>query len=319
VELIIIFIAISLHDAIHNLDLFYFGSKLRYSTEVRSRELLFSEKSELVLLDEMLEAVRLPAFENEVFVQVFSLIVELHQTGDKTIYNKLKHLIFGHLSHFNVGEKFDIINFTNNYCVIKYNQGEHKYLNEIFELYEYGLKQEIWTADGIIEHTMFYNIVVIACNLERYNWVKTFILQYAECLRKEVREDMKILALCRLEFSMGNFEKTLELLRDIEIVDVMRNISAKVFQLRCYYELENYEDVFYDACNAFTQFCRRRRELGASTKERHLNFIKFLRRLYQARLYNKEGKTALFKDLENQPIVFKPWLREKIQEDVKEK
>lgn len=308
----------SLDDAIHNLDLFYFGSKLRYCTEVRSRELLFSEKSELILLDEMLEVVRLPAFENEVFVQVFSLIVELYQTGEKAIYDELKETIFSKLNRFSVTEKLDIISFVNNYCIIKYNQGEKEYLNEAFNIFKYGLKQGIWTANGIIDHTIFYNIVILACNLEQYEWTESFIRQYTKCLREEVRTDIRIMALCRLEFSMGNFEKTLGLLQNMEIVDVMRSISAKIFQLRCYYELEGYEDVFYDACNAFTQYCRRKKEIGASTKERHLDFVKFLKRLHKAKYYQKEGKAKLLQNLENQSTVFKAWFQKKIQEDVKD-
>lgn len=309
----------SLNDAIHNLDLFYFCSKLRYSSEVRSRELLYSEKSELVLLNEMLEAVQLPLFENEVFINFFSLIVELYQTDRKTIYDKLKQLIFGDLEYFSTTEKLDIIHLAVNYCIVKYNQGENEYLPEIFDLYQYGLIQGVWMADGSIEHTVFDNIISIACKLERYKWAEAFIRQYAQFLRKEVRRDIETMALCRVEFSMSNFEKTLELLRDINFVDVMRNISAKVLQLQCYYELENYEEVFYDSCNAFTQYCRRKKVIGMDTKERYLGFIKFLKRLHQAKHYGKEKQEVLIQHLEKHPIAFKAWLEKKIREDVKTK
>jgi|GEM_PF-1996049 len=307
----------SLHDAIHNLDLFYFSSKLRYSSEVRSRELLFSEKSELVLLDEMLEAVQLPAFENEVFVQVFSLIVSLYQTSDKTTYHTLKELIFSNLNHFNEIEKFDIIQGIVNYCIMKYNKGENEYLIEIFDLYEYSLMEGVWTTEGIIVHIVFDNIVAIACTLERYEWGESFICQYAQYLREDIKVSIETMAMCRLEFSKGNFERTLELLQNVDFVDVTLNVNAKVFQLRCYYELENYEEVFYDACNAFTQYCRRNKVISKATKERRLGFVKFLKRLHQAKYYQKEGRAALMQHLGKQPVSNKIWLEKKIREDVK--
>lgn len=307
----------SLHNTIHNLDLFYFCNKLRYSSEVRSREFSFSQKSEGVLLDEILKAVQLPVFEKEILIQIFSRIVVLY--SEKQAYASLKDLIFSSLHHFNNAEKLDVINFINNYCIQSYNQGESEYLTEIFDIHAYGLKQGIWMSDGVIEHTVFDNIVAIACNLERYEWTKSFIDQYAEYLREEVRANVSMMALCRLEFSKGDFEKTLELLRDTDFVDVNHNIRAKVFQLRCYYELESYEEAFYDACNAFTQYCRRNKVMSKLAKERHLRFISFLKRLRQAKYYGKENKVTLLQNLNKQSIVSKDWLEKKIGEDIRDK
>jgi len=260
----------SLHNAIHNLDLFYFCSKLLYGSEVRLREAFLSEKSELVLLDEILEVVQLPVFKNEAFLRIFSLIIKLYQKDDKSIYNEIKPLIYNSLHLFNTDEKLDIISFINNYCIIKYNQA-------------------------------------------------SFIHQYGQYLREEIRTDIRTIALCRLEFSMGNFEKTLEHLRNMDFVDVTNSVSAKVFQLRCYYELDGYEEVFYDACNAFTQYCRRNKVIGKLTKERHLEFIKFLKKLHQAKYYRKNNKKILLHDFKKQPILFKDWLEEKIREDIRDK
>jgi len=44
----------SLENTLNNLDLFYFSVKLRYSSEVELRQLMFSEENKLTLLDEIL-------------------------------------------------------------------------------------------------------------------------------------------------------------------------------------------------------------------------------------------------------------------------
>jgi len=309
----------SLENVIDNLDAFYFSAKFRYGSEVRLRELHLAEKSELILLEEMLEAVKHPLFESKSFVHIFSTIIHLYETKNRALYDKLKSLIFENFEQFSVKEKLDMVTLANNFCILECNQGKSEYYVEIFELYEYGLNNGIWITDGIMDYAVFDNIVTVACNLKKFDWVDTFIKTYSKDLREDVQESVKTMALCRLEFSMNNFEKTLELLRDVEFVDVQYNINAKVFQLRSYYELDGYEVLFYDACNAFAQYCRRNKVIGNQQRELCLTFISFIKRLHQAKYQRTEGKKELLERLEKTPTILSGWLREKIEQDIKDK
>lgn len=307
----------SLEKTIDNLDLFYFGVKFRYSSEVRFRELYLSEKSELILLDEMLAAVKYPVFASASFVQIFAMIVRLYQTHDRAVYDELKTLIFSNFDQFSGPEKFDMITMTNNFCIMESNRGKTEYLIEIFEIFEYGLEQGIYTPDGHIDHAVFDNIVGIACKLKKYEWGENFVQHYSKYLREEVSESVKIMALCRLEFAMGNFEKVLELLRDVEFVDVQYSVNAKAFCLRSYYELKDYDTLFYDACSAFAKYCRRNKVLSQQFKTLNLNFVSFIKRLYQAKNLQSGKQEDLLKKLEETPLPFANWFREKIKQDVK--
>lgn len=308
----------SLESAINNLDLFYFGKKFMYCSEIRLREMHLSDKSELILLDEMLETVKHPIFKNKTLIHIFSNIIYLYETKNKVLYDELKLLIFENFDQFNTEEKLDIVKMTNNFCLLEYNQGKSEYLIEIFELYEYGLNHNIWITEEVMDHAIFDNIVGAACNLKKFDWVEIFIKKYSVDLREEVRESVKIMALCRLEFSMNNFEKTLELLRDVEFVDIQYNLNAKVFQLRSYYELDGYEVLFYDACNAFAQYCRRNKVIGKQHRELYLSFISFVKRLHQAKYQRTEGKKELLERLETTPAISSSWLKEKIENDIKD-
>ncbi len=307
----------SLEKTIHNLDLFYFGVKFRYSSEVRFRELYLSEKSDLVLLDEMLQAVERPVFSAAPFVQIFAMIVRLYQSHDRAIYDELKSLIFNNFQQFSESEKFDMITMANNFCIMESNRGKMEYLIEIFELFDYGLQQGIYTPDGHIDHTVFDNIVGIACRLEKYEWVEDFIRYHTKYLRDEVRESVRIMAWVRLEFALDNFEKVLELLRDVEFVDVQYSVNAKAFCLRSYYELEGYDALFYDACSAFAKYCRRNKVISIQFKTLNLNFVSFIKRLYQAKILQNENREQLLKKLEETPLPYASWFREKIERDLK--
>jgi len=308
----------SLEDTIDNLDLFYFSSKFRYSSEVRLREMYLADKSKLVLLDEMLKILDNPLFENKAFIHIFSTIVHLYETKSREVYDELKKLIFENFAQFSVEERFDMVNQAINFCTWQYNQGKGEYAIEIFEMYEYGLEQGIWITEGEMPHTVFDNIVIIACRLKKNEWAEAFIKKYAYSLREDVKESVKIMALCRLEFSMNNFEKTLELLRDVEFVDINYNLYAKIFQLRSYYELDGYEVIFYDACNAFAQFCRRNKVIKNEYKALYLNFISLIKKLHQAKYYRKAGKKQLLEELGDTSVVFSDWFRQKIEQDVKD-
>jgi len=307
----------SLEKTIQNLDYFYFGMKLRYSSEVRFRELYLSEKSELVLLDEILEIARHPTFTKEGLIHVFSTIVRLYQTKNKVDYDTLKLLIINHFDEFGGSEKFDILTMANNFCIMEYNQGKTDYLTEIFGWYEYGLTHGVWTAGGHIDHQAFDNIVSVACRLKKSDWTVMFIRKHAKYLRDEVRESVKTMAWCRLELSRNNCEAILELLRDVEFVDVRYSLTAKAYQLISYYELSGYEVVFYDACSAFAKYCRRNTVIGKQSKELNLNFVAFIKRLYQAKHQQTETKKDLLEKLTNTSLPFSDWLQEKVEQDIK--
>ena len=306
----------SLKNAIDNLDLFYFGTKLRYSSEVRLRELTFSEKSELILIDEILREVEVnPIFDNKPFILIFATIVRLYETKEKHVYDSLKTMIYEFFGQFSAVEKLDIVTMANNFCIMEYNQGKDEYLIEIFDLYKYGLEHGTWTVDGQMDHSVFDNIVILACCLEKFEWVREFIDKYVIFLHDDVKENVKIMALCRLEFSMDNFEKTLEMLRDVEFIDVRYNINARLFMIRCYYELEHIS--FQHACNAFDQYCRRNKVINEENRKQYLNFGKFVQKLYKARYHRTKSKGDLLSELEKTPITLRDWLKKKIQQDIK--
>jgi len=306
----------SLENGIRNLDIFYFGIKLKYSCEIRFRELQLSERSELILLDEMMKTTTHPLFKDKPLVQVFSTIVQLYSQRDKSTYSQLKTLIFEYFYQFDEIEQRDIVNFVNNFCILEYNKGQAEYLTEIFEWYEYGLNHNIWIAEGHIRHTIFDNIVVIACDLHKFEWVGQFIKMYSKYLREDVEESVKAMAECRLAFTQNKFEHVLKLINGIKFIDSSYKINLESYALRCYYELEGYEDAFYSKCEAFDRRCRRDRVVSKEHKQLVLNFISIIQLIHEAK-YTGCNKKELLKKLKEKPAIFSRWLTKIIERDIK--
>ncbi len=307
----------SLKEFLENLDAFYFSSKFLYSAEMRFRELYFAEKSELILLDDMLEKVKHKSFEDKHLVHVFCLIIHLYQTRDETVYNELKALIFQHFHTFSKSEQLEMILMANNFSIMEFNQGKTEYALEIFKLYQYGLEHNVWIAEGYINNDNFDNIVNTACLVGKFDWAKTFINHYSQYLREEIKETTRLLGLSRIAFEINDFEETINLLRSVEFIDIHDNIRAKRLQIRCYYELDNYHDTFEDACNAFAQYCRRNKIMGQEIKSINLTFINFIRKLHHAKHYMSADKNTLLADLDKGSLPFTKWFRKKIEHDLK--
>jgi len=306
----------SLENTIENLDLFYFGAKLRYACEIRLRELHLSDKSELILLDEIMHTIKHPLFEGKPLIQVFSAIVWLYRERGKSIYDQLKILIFEHFDEFDKLEQRDIVGFVNNFCILEFNKGQTEYLIEIFEWHEYGLNHNIWVTEGHIEHAVFDNIVFIACRLSKFEWVEHFIKAYSKYLREDVGESVKTMAKCRLAFAQNKFEQVLELLNGIEFINNMYKIHSEGYILQCYYELEGYEDAFYSKCEAFSKRCRRDKVINGELKGLVLNFIRMIQLIHEAK-YTGVSKEELLKKLKEKPAVFSTWLKKIIERDIK--
>lgn len=307
----------SFKQAIDNLDIFYFAKKFLYVSEVYFRELYFSEKTEILLVEEMLKKVGTSKFIGNQHIIIFSGIFRLFKTQDKKDYEVLKKSIFENSDKLNPTEKLDVIVMLNNYCIMKYNKGrKQEYLIEIFALQQYGLEHDLWLTKGFINNIIYDNIVAIACLLKKYDWTEKFIRQYSIHLRTELRDDVIKMAICRLEFSMGNFEEILELLRNSEFVDSQHNLVAKSYLLRSYLELGGYDMLFYDACNAFAQYCRRNKTIGVDTKSLYLNFIRMIKRIQQHEYEHKKNRENMLKDLQSSPHANAEWLRQKIEERI---
>jgi len=168
-----------------------------------------------------------------------------------------------------------------------------------------------------MRRAIFDNIVGAACNLKKFDWTDTFIRRYARYIREDIADDVIMLARCRLEFSMGNFHRTLELIRDTELIDGRYQENARIFQIKCYYELPDYYDTFYDACNAFAQYCRRNKVISQPKKTLYLNFITFIKQLHEAKYAQNLNKIQLLEKLEKNVLPYSGWLKEKIEQDIK--
>ncbi len=157
----------NVEDIAKNIDLFYFSEKLRIVCEVLSRQNLASYDYKISLIDEIVNYVHSSEFEPVPPVLVYYQIYLLYtEPENEEHYHKLMTLLDEYSAFFpEEVVKDELYMSAQNYCIKKINQGNQKFLKELFFLYQTLLKKEIIIANGEISPWYFRNIVVVALRL----------------------------------------------------------------------------------------------------------------------------------------------------------
>ncbi len=303
----------SLTDAIDFLDLFYVSTKLRYSSEMINRQWGIAEEYEIPMLEAILKNLERHPFDDYAIFGIYKRIIQLNQKNDHQVYLELKQLIIDNFERFEKEEQTDLIIFLNNYTIFCIPQDEN--VSERFDVLKFSLKYDIWTQNGTFSYHAFLNFINIGCAMEDFEWTNQFYEEYGPRLRDDLRENTLLLSRAIISYTQEQFEKTLELLNFIDFTDINFNLLAKSLLLRCYYELPDYELVFFDFCNAFSQFIRRNKTTSETNYHRYINLINITRKLFRFKTEKSVPLEKIQAELENlNPVANRQWLKVKINE-----
>ena len=200
--------------------------------------------------------------------------------------------------------------FAKNFCIKKINQGDYDYFKEVFELFKLELAYEYNLDKGKISAFSYKNIVSTALNLGELNWTAEFIEKYTPKLEQKEREVQYSYNLARLEFKRKNYDQVVELLHKVDYPDFFLNLSAKSMLLKTYYELDEYDPMYY-LMDSMRVYINRQRGLSYH-KTLYMNFLRVLKKLSNTRVGDQDRCKKLLREVDQKQIVDAPWLREKI-------
>ncbi len=306
----------NVEDIAKNIDLFYFSEKLRIVCEVLSRQNLASYDYKISLIDEIVNYVHSPDFEAVPPVLVYYQIYLLYtEPENEEHYHKLMTLL-DEYSVFFPEEivKDELYMSAQNYCIKKINQGNQKFLKELFFLYQTLLKKEIIIANGEISPWYFRNIVVVALRLGEYLWTEDFIIKYQDFLEEDFRLNTVTYNLAQLYFYQKKYEKVIEQLQNVEYDDITYSLNSKTMLMATFYELDDIDPLF-SLMESFRTYLNRQKSLPPSKVRDYLNLIRFTKRLVRLIPKDREAIHKLKEDvLKEKGAVNANWLLEKIAE-----
>lgn len=305
----------NLKSIIQNLDNYYIINKLKYSAEIINHANVWAGDFEPLLLDEILVYLDKHRDKNVPAVEIYYMILmTLLEPDNESHYFHLKKALTDSLSLFPQSEINDMYIFARNYCAKKINFGDLNYLVEIFDLYKILLESEIIFQNGFLVQWDFKNIVSVALRLEEYDWTEKFIEKYKDNLRPEEKQNAHLYNLALLQYHKKEYDKTLELLRDVEFTDVYYHLDCKSLLLKTYFENEEI-DALSSLMDTFYVYLRRNKLISDYNRTSYSNFLRFVKKILKAKYRNKAFVNLLSEELRQTPVVANlTWLKKKIEE-----
>lgn len=301
------------------LDTFYACSKLSIACDMTSRNTVVNAGYQCFFLEEIIaEYQARPSLSDQPVLQVYYKTLEMLQQQEKTEhYFRLKELLDQHWRLFPARELRILYHYALNYGVKKINSGQREFYREILELYKILLEKRIIFKEGYLTQWTYINIVTAGIRLKEFNWTEEFINQYRSSLHPSEEHNVYTYNLAALYYAREDYTSALQLLHDVEFTDAFYHLSAKIIQLKSYYDLEETE-AFFSLAEATRIYITRNRQLSEYQKRSNANFLKLAMRLLQLRLkstvISREDKAhqmqRLHQQLESKNIANKGWLQE---------
>lgn len=249
-----------------------------------------------------------------VFELYYYLIKMLTEADGEEYFFIVKKLLSGSKSLLN---KFDVIGaYVNlsNFCVKKISLGDIRFEKERFSIYKEELVEKTYLMnDGFMSPIFFKNVVSSGLSLGEYSWVKNFIEKYKSELSRRYRDNYTNFCMALYEFSVCEYENSMELNSKIKYDEIYMKLSSKVLQMQLFFEM-NIEDSLASSLENFRHFLNNDALIPAVKKIQYENFHKYLTKILNLRSKKDKIQSGMLKEkLQNEKDVLnKQWLLEKI-------
>ena len=309
----------------NSLDHYYLSVKLRDACEMRLRSRILKVNYSTGLLEAVLGEVenKLDYYDAIPAISVYYYVYQMIVHSSESYYFKVLDVLNKNMETFRSGERQNIYNYLQNYCIEQINKGSIRFLEQSLQLYQAQLQQNLLAdEDGYLSEWHYKNIVTVGIRLHEMEWVQQFIVEQAPRLRPSSRENAYTFNLAAYHYAVREFDKVLELLLQVEYSDIRYNLDAKALLLRTYYDLDEYE-AFLSLADSFKQYLQRNKLISDFQRKGYNHLLKFAKRTFkikneQALVRKSQTRHALeslSRDLSAaHPIYNLSWLKRKIGE-----
>lgn len=302
----------NLQELSYSLDLAFLAKKLRQSCVALSHQAVANVEYEAGLLPLVLDYLEdKTLLDDHPAIALYFYYYRAATTADDRYFEKLKTGIFRQGNIFSEEELRNLYLLAINFGIQRFNKGELRYLNEVFDLYKEALQQEILLENGQLSRFAFKNIAGIAIRLKAYTWTEGFIKKYGPAVEERHRQNYTSFNLARLYYARRDFQKAMSMLQTVEYEDVFLSLDARVLLMKIYFELG--ESALLDSfITSFQRFLYRKKELGYH-RENYLNTLQFTCRLLAVSPFDKQEKEKLKSEIEQEKILGeREWLMERL-------
>ena len=298
-------------------DLYFIATKLRQGCTALMHKAVSETSYRLDLLGEVLAQVERQQLQAVPAIGIFYYAYRaLTEEDAKPWFGRLREAMRLHFHQFPKAEMRDIYTLAVNYCIRQINTqreaGGHEFhLRQVFEIYQEGLENEVFTDGGVLSRFTYNNIANAGLGLKAFDWVEVFLKKYRDSLEPRHRESAYLFNLASLHFRRSDYGRVLELLTQTEFDDLLHQLDARRMLLRSYFELGEFT-ALDSLLDSFQAFMRRHRDVGY-LRQNYLNLIRFTRKLLQTPASDRAAREKLRSEIvEAKALAEREWLLGKV-------
>ena len=290
-------------------DVAFICDKLRTGCLLLSHQLVSKQIYDKGMLDNVLHFLsghrylEIPA----VAVYYHGYFAQLGGEGGDEHFARLKSLLQEHTQHFSISETHDLYLMAINFCIRRINQQEERFFREIFDLYQSGLQHGALLENGILSRWTYNNITLTGLRLREFEWVKTFLHDYAPLLGESHREGAVNFNLARYHYETGALREAMQHLLRIDYDDVLHNLAAKTMLCKIYFTLGE-TDALENQLDSIQIYLRRKKVLGYH-RDNYSAIVRFIRKLLTVNLNSMVERKKLSEEIKAAPtLTERDWL-----------
>ena len=159
----------NLQETVDYLDEFYLITKLRLTCELVNRQNILSASYDIRFVDELLNYLKGYDFEKVPAIAMYFHVLKL-LTAENTHphFQSLKVLIQDSFHLFPEHSQKEIFSYAQNHCIKQIKNGIAEYHEELFGIYQEGLKTGLLMEEGVLSPWKFKNIVSNGLGLGKF-------------------------------------------------------------------------------------------------------------------------------------------------------
>ena len=311
----------NLQSACEQLDLFYLATKIWLETELTNRRYMLKEHNQYFLLEDMASLQQHAACIADPLMDTCLQFINIFNGKAGISFKILDKLLGDRLSEFSdeIQSSFllYLVNILNRVVI---HQGKTEYIPIRLQVYKLAIEKGIFVQRNQMAEISFINIIIVLCLSQEFDYVEDFINQHSKFLDKKNKQNIIWIGRAYLCFHKKNFEDASNLLNKVKFSTLESKLWSYSLLSRTYYEsfIKGKESprLLKSSLTNFKKFIRRNHTLSDEKKLQYNNFILILSELVKSK--NKSSKhsvlsgSALLDIIENQPVISKKWLKEKL-------
>jgi len=305
---------ITLEDFDQSLDNFYLTQKLKNYCNSLNYKNIVNKDFEIGFIQLFINELNKDIETRPPSVQVYyQVMLTLSEIEDETHFYRLREVLNTHGDLFPQPELRDLYIFAQNYCIKKINTGKKEYFKQLFDIYNTLLEKGTIFNNGELLPWDFKNMVAVGLRIGEFDWIENIIRKYSDHLPDDFRENAITYNLATVYFYKREYDKVIELLREVEYQDLYYAMDGKWLLIKTYYELDEPEPM-EALLESFRIFLLRNKLISKVKERQYLNLIRFVKKMNQLPYNSQQAAQKLQKKIEESGAVAdKKWLLEKIE------